>query len=33
MYPVVAVFDFLTRTVSDRMGGQQSIERTYDEIE
>lgn len=33
LYPVVAVFDMLTRTVSDRIGGQQSIERTYDEIE
>lgn len=33
LYPVVAVFDALTRTVSDRIGGQQSIERTYDETE
>jgi Mg2+/Co2+ transporter CorB len=33
LYPVVTVFDLLTRTVSDRFGGQQSIERTYDEIE
>ena len=33
LYPAVAVFDLLTRTVSDSIGGQQSIERTYDEIE
>ena len=33
LYPVVAVFDLLTRAVSDSIGGQQSIERTYDEIE
>jgi Mg2+/Co2+ transporter CorB len=33
LYPVVTVFDLLTRTVSDRIGGQQSIERTYDEVE
>jgi len=33
LYPVVAVFDTLTRTVSDRIGGQQSIEKSYDEIE
>jgi len=33
LYPVVTVFDLLTRTVSDRIGGQQSIEQTYDEVE
>ena len=33
LYPAVAVFDLLTRAVSTRIGGQQSIERTYDEIE
>ncbi|WP_262177743.1 DUF21 domain-containing protein [Haloarcula laminariae] len=33
LYPVVAVFDLLTRTLSDRIGGQQSIERAYDEVE
>jgi Mg2+/Co2+ transporter CorB len=33
LYPAVSVFDLLTRALSDRIGGQQSIERTYDEIE
>ncbi len=33
LYPVVVVFDLLTRTFSDRIGGEQSIERTYDEVE
>jgi Mg2+/Co2+ transporter CorB len=31
LYPVVTVFDVLTRTVSKRIGGQQSIEQTYEE--
>jgi len=33
LYPVVVVFDLLTRTLSDSIGGQQSIEQAYDEIE
>lgn len=33
LYPVVAVFDLLTRAVSGRIGGPQSIERIYDEVE
>jgi len=33
LYPLVAVFDRLTRTVSDRIGGQQSIERAYDDAQ
>jgi Mg2+/Co2+ transporter CorB len=33
LYPAVSLFDLLTRTLSDRIGGQQSIEQTYDEIE
>ncbi|MBX0323324.1 DUF21 domain-containing protein [Halomicroarcula sp. F13] len=31
LYPVVTVFDVLTRTVSAGLGGQQAIERTYDD--
>jgi len=31
LYPVVSIFDVLTRTVSTRLGGEQSIERTYDD--
>jgi len=33
LYPAVVVFDLLTRAISTRIGGQQSIEQTYDEIE
>jgi len=33
LYPAVVVFDLLTRSVSDRIGGQQAIERPYDDIE
>ena len=33
LYPAIAVFDLLTRAVLTRIGGQQLIERTYDEVE
>ena len=33
LYPAVWLFDLLTRALSDRIGGQPSIERTYDEVE
>jgi Mg2+/Co2+ transporter CorB len=33
LYPVVTVFDYLTRTLSARIGGQQSIEQAYDEVD
>lgn len=33
LYPAVLVFDLLTRAMSDKIGGKQSIEQTYDEVE
>ncbi|MBX0294195.1 DUF21 domain-containing protein [Haloarcula nitratireducens] len=33
LYPVVTVFDAFTRWISTRIGGQQTIEETYDEVD